>query len=305
MSVACDDKRCVFYSKEKSSCKNKKCCLDYELTDFLLASQLEIFETFITKAKMLRLDYICEYNYYLYIKGTNIGITSHVDTVDTEWNESFLNSSYSIIPREKLQPKTIVEKNGIVTAYRNNHRTILGGDDRCGVTLCFEQLSKPIDKIPSILLFNGEETGGIGVTKFCDDKIDLKLDLILSLDSCYNNEFVWYGNNRSADEWIESFGWKNRGHGIFSDITILGHHYDMPCVNLGCGYFKQHTNQEYIDLEVMNLCRSKLNRMLEVGYVPVIEVLYEESTTDYYVDYDDTKDYGFISWQGKNYDATL
>ena len=130
-----------------------------------------------------------------------------------------------------------------------------------------EQFNKPIDEIPHMMLFNGEEIGGIGAESFVAEKFNLQMiDVVLSLDCPYNNEFVWYGGNRSLDHWVESFGWRNRGRGIFTDIMILGEHYDLPMINLGVGYFKQHTPDEYIDLEIMEMCKRKLDRMLRCQF---------------------------------------
>lgn len=228
---------------------------------FLNASPKEIFNTFISKACDLNLEFVYKNNMYLWIKGnTSIALTSHVDTVDYDWTLAY--TDIDGIPEPNVEPKVIHEHNGIITATRNGHRCILGGDDRVGVHICYESLKR--DKVPHIFLFNGEEFGGVGSLSFVDDALDLsQIQMMIALDACYNNEFVWYGENRSMDEWVESFGWKNRGRGIFTDIFNIGNYYDFPCVNLGVGYFNQHSEKEYIDIEIMELSKRKLNRMLD------------------------------------------
>ena len=62
----------------------------------------------------------------------------------------------------------------------------------------------------------------------------------------------------------------NRGQGSFSDIAVIGDYVDIPSVNLGCGYFNQHSTSEYIDLEVMILCKNKVLRILQEGYCPFL-----------------------------------
>jgi hypothetical protein len=218
------------------------------LIAFLQSNPSEIFEVFMSKAASRNLECLFKRDAFLWVKGNcGVALTSHVDTVDFD----------------HCTPKSIVEQNGIITAYRDGRRTILGGDDRVGVQICFESLSRTTT-IPHIFLFDGEDNGGICSNLFVQEHGDLSMiDIMISLDACFNNEFVWYGSNRSADGWVESFGWKNRGKGIFTDISTISKHYDFPCVNLGVGYFNQHTALEYIDVEVMALAKRKLNRMLD------------------------------------------
>jgi di/tripeptidase len=254
-----------------------------ELTDALLMSESDIFESFIDTAKQMSLEFEYNRDNYLWIKGnSNIALTAHVDVVSdyqpyhaydyflgdyqTDLFEDDLNLS-----SEPSQKEIKIER-GIVTAYRDGKRAILGGDDRCGIfaidKMLFEVYKGNIEA-PHVLLFNGEECGGIGVDKFVSTKPDLSsIDLILAIDCAYTNEFVWYGDNRTADRWVQSFGWKNHGMGSFSDIAIIDEYVDIPSVNLGAGYFNQHSHSEYIDLEVMNLCKNKVFRMLENGYNP-------------------------------------
>lgn len=259
------------------------------LKQFLLATPSDIFSTFISKACDRNLEFVYKNNTYLWIKGkSNIALTAHVDTFDVDYTKGVDSDKMSF---QCTKPKEIVEEYGIIVAYKDGVRCILGGDDRVGVHMCYEHLSD--DNPPHILLFNGEEVGGIGSNVFVMDNIDLPdFDIMISLDACYNNEFVWYGSNRSADEWVQSYGWKNRGKGIFTDIQTVGHHYKFPCVNLGVGYFNQHTEQEYIDVEIMEMSKRKLTRMLADG-VAKEEYCYEnkvkfmfsiESDDDFYLD---------------------
>jgi hypothetical protein len=269
MSSECSNIKCPFHPQDEPFCHEEACHYRPTLTDFLLSDPQSIFLEFIKSADELGLEYVYKNNHYLWIKGnTNIALTAHVDTVDCDYTD-FEDVDRMLVPCP--DPKTIVEEFGILRAYRKGEQTILGGDDRVGVHLIYDQFQKPLVEIPHMFLFNGEEVGGIGAESFVAEKLCLDgIDLMLSLDSPYNNEFVWYGNNRSADTWVESFGWKNRGRGIFTDIMIIGEHYNFPMINLGIGYFKQHTNEEYIDIEIMEMCRRKLNRMMQ-EYIPIEE----------------------------------
>jgi hypothetical protein len=253
-----------------------------DLTQTLLATEKELFEYFIKVAKMLKLEYVYDVDNYLWIKGkTNLCLTSHVDTVDFDWSTAYKNkySQYGFefdvepAPKRVRSPKEIRIDKGIVRAYRDNKREILGGDDRCGVHVIDKVLLdvyKGKLEAPHILLFNGEESGGVGVDKYVSTKPDMSaIDLILAIDCAHDNAFVHYGRNRSADKWVESFGWFNRGKGVFSDITVIGNYNNIPSVNLGAGYKNQHSENEYIDLELLTLTLNKVKRMLGEGYVPV------------------------------------
>lgn len=222
------------------------------LIEILNMTEQQIFDLFVCYAIEKQLEYEFKDSYYLWIKGMSpIALTAHVDTVCTELK------------------KDIISENGLIKAFINNKQTILGGDDRVGIFLCYQLLNEQIETsqpFPHILLFNGEEIGGIGVDSFVSTKPDLSsIKMILSLDCPGCNKFLYYGQTEylfEAQNYIESYGINNDGFGVFTDISVLGLEYNMPMFNIAVGYYNQHTDEEYIDIEVMNLSWNKVKRIL-------------------------------------------
>ena len=209
----------------------------------------EICKEFMSFAKDKGINYEYAPNRYLWIKqNSNVCLTAHLDTVGYGHTD-----------------KEIVDENGLIKAYRNNNRTILGADDRAGVFIIWELFVN--GGTFDILLFDGEEIGGIGSTNFIETEPDLSnIKLMISLDSPFHNRYIWYGNANCYQglfEYVDSFGFVNDGHGIFTDITILTEYYDIPAINLSVGYRHQHTDEEYLDVESMYMTMRKLKRMLD------------------------------------------
>lgn len=218
-------------------------------------TEQEIYDEFICLAIEQDREYEYVYGKYLWIKSkyNNVEcLTSHVDTVD------------NCNPKDK----TIIENRGIITAWRNGEQDILGADDRAGVYIIYTLMEKGMDF--HIQLFSGEERGGTGSTAFVNNKPDLsKIKMYIALDASYTNRYVWYGQSGYYTdflEYISSFGFKNDGHGIFTDITIITEYYDVPAVNLAVGYYKQHTFDEYLDVESMNLTMNKVMKILNESH---------------------------------------
>lgn len=175
---------------------------------------------------------------FLYAKGKSncpILLTAHMDTVHKE--------TCVDIKVSNIQGKTIL------TSPQG-----IGGDDRCGIwmiwkLLCFTKYR------PSILFCEDEEIGGVGSSKFVKTKYvdDLKeLKYLVELDRANSNDAVYYdcGNEEFMDYISETIGYKE-AYGSFSDIGHLSPACDKASVNLSCGYYKQHTLQEYVVFEEM------------------------------------------------------
>ena len=117
-------------------------------------------------------------------------------------------------------------------------------DDFLGVLGCriFNYLGYPV------VLTDHEEIGGIGAQQICADLDDLGFypELFIELDR-KGTGFVSYWKDtkqREIDEIVQEMGIVKES-GSFSDISILCPHFDVPGINVGIGYYLQHTNDEY------------------------------------------------------------
>ena len=186
---------------------------------------------------------------FVYAKGNGkcpILLTAHMDTVHKE---------------------TVKE----IEEFENEHGTVLsspqgiGGDDRCGIWMIYKIVTTTKYR-PSILLCEDEEIGGVGSEKFVKTGYvkDLEsLKYLVELDRANDNDAVYYDcGNEDFMVYIEkTIGYKE-AYGSFSDIGHLSPACDKASVNLSCGYYKQHTLQEYVVLEEMQATLEKVKILL-------------------------------------------
>ena len=133
----------------------------------------------------------------------------------------------------------------------------LGADDKNGVWVCLQCLAK-FDNI-KCAFFVGEEIGCVGSSdadmKFFEDcRFVLQCDrrnghdLITSIwgDLC-SEEFL-------ADTDFKDFGYKETD-GLSTDVgTLKDNGLKVSCVNMSCGYYAPHTDEEYTDLSELQHC---------------------------------------------------
>ena len=172
---------------------------------------------------------------FIYAKGSDILLTAHMDTVHDE-------TCHRI---------NIVKGNGstILSSPQG-----IGGDDRCGIWLIMNVLTKTKYR-PSVLFCEDEEIGGVGSNKFVktqyiDDLNELKF--LVELDRANAKDAVFYdcGNEEFKEYITHTFG-LTEAYGSFSDIGHLSPACDKASVNISCGYYKQHTLEEYVVFEEM------------------------------------------------------
>lgn len=125
----------------------------------------------------------------------------------------------------------------------------IGGDDRCGVAMIL-QMATEYDI--GVLFTTKEETGCIGA-KAAARELDLKDDynFIVELDRRGDNDAVFYScDNKEFHEYILGHGF-TKAIGSLSDISTLAPKWDLAAVNFSCGYFNEHSTQEFIDFSAM------------------------------------------------------
>jgi len=156
--------------------------------------------------------------------------------------------------------------------------TGIGGDDKCGVFICLELL-KTLDKV-KIGLFVSEETGCHGSSK-CDENFLQDVGYITQYDAPGNHliteicsgvrlferdsEFF----NKSLSVIEKSFGNEMlvQSH-PYTDISQLKKKIDVCCINMSCGYYNMHSNQEFVCIEdVEKAILAGINMVNELGYL--------------------------------------
>ena len=211
---------------------------------------------------------------FLYAKGTEpVLLTAHMDTV------------------HKVPVKKVVSKNSKGKTILSSPQGI-GGDDRCGIFMILEIL-RTTDYRPSILFCEDEEIGGVGSAKFCKTGFveELKeLKFFIELDRCNANDVVFYDcGNKDFQKFVEDTTGFETNFGSFSDISHLSPATDVASVNISCGYYKQHTLEEYVVYEEMMDAIKATIKLIEVcgdvNQFDYQEVKYSSKYNWYYDDF--------------------
>lgn len=157
-------------------------------------------------------------------------LVAHLDTVHKEKVETICRSS-----------KIWMSPQGI------------GGDDRCGV-YALVSIHEKAKKKPWLLFTCGEESGGIGASRFVNEYLKNEglrkrmssIKFIIELDRKGKNDAVYYSCYcPELEDYITSKGF-HTDIGSYSDIVDIAPVLGVAAVNLSCGYYNAHTQHEYI-----------------------------------------------------------
>lgn len=178
---------------------------------------------------------------FLYIPGSSpVCLVAHIDT----------------LPRKKVH---LVEKRGIIT----NKNGLLGADDRAGIFAALEiHRLAPLDCKPHILFTDYEETGGRGAKQAAQMPAPKNINLLIELDRKGCAEYVTYTKQPlKICKYIESFGFQ-QAYGSYSDIADIGPTWLIAAVNLSVGYYSQHTDQEFLVVDELEMTINRVSSML-------------------------------------------
>jgi hypothetical protein len=144
----------------------------------------------------------------------------------------------------------------------------LGADDRAGCFAILDILRRLHAKgkaLPSVLLTNGEESGGTGVINWLESEIWAGKDwLFVELDRANANEYVHYSDTlpKPVRDYIEGFGFV-QGSGTYSDIADISDELLVPSVNLSIGYYRQHSALERLHLDELAMTIRRVLAMIQ------------------------------------------
>ena len=145
-------------------------------------------------------------------------------------------------------------------AYDKDGRpTGIGGDDKCGIYICLELLSK-LDKV-KVAFFVSEETGCHG-SKLVDKdflkdvgyctQYDAPGDHLISYSCMGTVLFDKDGEFFDLSLRAITDGFKNemmvQSH-PYTDIMMIKQLSDLSCINMSCGYYNMHTANEFVCID--------------------------------------------------------
>ena len=171
-------------------------------------------------------------------------IVAHLDQVQERHSKDFL----------------AYEAEDIIIGFSPKHKEQqgLGADDKVGLWIGLKCLQK-FDAI-KLAFFVGEEIGCKGSSEadmaFFDD-----CRFVIEPDRKGHNDLItqigW--TPLCSDEFLKDIGYKKYGYnetdGMMTDIeTLKDNGLAISCINLSCGYYKPHTDQEFVYKPAVSNC---------------------------------------------------
>jgi putative aminopeptidase FrvX len=229
---------------------------------------------------------------------------AHTDTVHSKVDKIIVKEENLIRPNTFGKSFDDIEVVCLKAYTEDGGPTGIGGDDKCGIFICLELL-KQLDKV-KIGLFVSEETGCHGSSK-CDETFLKDVGYITQYDapgnhliseSCsgvrlFERDGEFFKKTLKVIE--ESF--KNemliQSH-PYTDIMQLKKKSDVSCINMSCGYYNMHSNQEFISIEdVKCSIEAGKNMVKELGYKKYEFKHKEPIKSQTFFDFDNSEDVSF------------
>lgn len=229
------------------------------LAMLLKKSQEQLKNDLYDHLKYLEMDPLYE-DGFIYAKGKiPVLLVAHMDTV---------------FP---IKPKKIYYNKAQDIIFNPEPNNGLGGDDRCGVYAILKLLKK---YRPYVLFTEDEEIGCVGAIKATKKLLIPDIKYIIEFDRRGENDCVFYDcGNETFMNYVESFGFKT-ARGSYSDIVELSNAWDVASVNLSCGYYHEHTPNEYVVFSQLEQTIKKADLMLsKIKEAPRFE--YQKICYDY------------------------
>lgn len=162
-----------------------------------------------------------------------------------------------------------IETNGIIMGWSDKllQQCGLGADDKNGIFICLNALEKY--DIIKVAFFVDEEIGCVGSSQadlsFFDD-----VRFVIEPDRMHGTDFItsMSGMQVCSDDFIKDCGYADYGYkfeeGSLTDVlTLLENGLEVSCLNLSCGYYHPHTDQEVTVIPELENCQNFVFHMVE------------------------------------------
>ena len=250
-------------------------------------------------------------------------VVSHIDTVHSSHINLIEENKRLVINESTYELGGFIHPNGeektIETTLYATHpetgeKTGIGGDDKCGVFICLEMFKK-FDKLKGAF-FVEEEIGMLG-SKKSDDNFFVDVGYAIQFDApsanwitevCSGVRLFDKDFKDTIKPHLNECGYTQFSNDPFTDVNQLATKYDFCCLNLGCGYYRQHTNNEYVIVdEVFSSLKTGGKLIKKLGlkkyyhnkekYVELLNERVNHNQVIYFddfEDYDDCSDYDVL-----------
>lgn len=167
----------------------------------------------------------------------------------------------------------------------------LGADDKNGIWVALKCLKKY--DVMKCAFFVGEEIGCVGSSD-ADMSFFSDVRWVIQCDRRNGGDLITdaSGTELCSEEFVnalyaEKFGYKET-FGMMTDVmTLKENGLKVSCVNLSCGYYAPHTDEEYTDVAELENCLAFVEHIVE-------------NVTDVY-----PHEYSPRTWYGTNYGYSL
>lgn len=162
-----------------------------------------------------------------------------------------------------------IETNGIIMGWSDKllQQCGLGADDKNGVFICLNALER--FDVLKVAFFVDEEIGCVG-----SDKVDLKffddVRFVIEPDRKGGSDFISSMSYMEVcsedfikDSDYEQYGYKFDMGSVTDVLTLLENGLKVSCLNLSCGYYHPHTDQEVTIVSELENCQDLVFHMVE------------------------------------------
>jgi len=155
-----------------------------------------------------------------------------------------------------------------ISLDKKSKAKVLGADDRAGIFAMFKIVHGLKDRLPFVVITDKEEVGGVGAGAVVDSQfLELNKENIscyIELDRRGCGEVVSYDFSGSPNEDLgEMFYGQGfiADYGSYSDVADFTSQTDTSNVNLSVGYRKEHSKNEVLFLDELQLTVDRVLRM--------------------------------------------
>jgi len=186
-------------------------------------------------------------NYFYKIGESRTAFTSHLDTAC------------------KDQVDVVHKFDG--NMIRTDGKSILGADDKAGVTILLYMIEK---NVPGLYcFFFGEEVGCIGSGFASTDPMFKDYDRMISFDRRGTNSIITFQSSKRccSDKFAKQLAKEYNQYGMTMAPDDTGVYTDSAeftgvipeCTNISVGYYKEHTHDEHQDIQhLIKLCNASV-----------------------------------------------
>lgn len=213
-------------------------------------------------------------------------ITAHLDHMQVKYTVDKHGNIYAVKGQSETYPCVVAHtdevhgqrgdgyevvnfRDEIIFGYDTRHKRLagIGADDKNGVWVCLKCLEE--FEVMKCAFFVGEEIGCVGSNRadmsFFDD-----CRFVLQCDRRGSSDFISEisGTKLCSDDFIRDINLKSFGYtverGMQTDVVTLKHRgLDVSCVNISCGYYNPHTDEEYTRIADLKHCLRFVRHIIE------------------------------------------